>query len=71
MVLSLGFQSCSIGLYFCFVPVPYCLDDCNFVVETEIRKVDSSSSFSFSSLLWLFGVFCVSIQIVKFFVLVW
>ena len=27
-----------------FVPVPYCLDDCGFVVEPEVRKVDSSSS---------------------------
>ena len=26
-----------------FVPVPYCLDDCGFVVEPEIRQVDSSS----------------------------
>ena len=27
-----------------FIPVPYCLDDCGFVVEPEIRQVDSSSS---------------------------
>ena len=27
-----------------FVPIPYCLDDCGFVVEPEIRQVDSSSS---------------------------
>ena len=27
-----------------FVPVPYCLDDCGFVVETEVRQVESSSS---------------------------
>ena len=27
-----------------FVPVPYCLDDCDFVVEPEVRQVDSSSS---------------------------
>ena len=26
-----------------FVPVPYCLDDCSFVVQTEVRKVDSFS----------------------------
>ena len=25
------------------VPVPYCLDDCSFVVLSEVRKVDSSS----------------------------
>ena len=26
-----------------FVPVPHCLDDCGFVVESEVRQVDSSS----------------------------
>ena len=31
-----------------FVPVPYCLDDCGFVVEPEVRKVDSSSSILLS-----------------------
>ena len=25
------------------MPVPYCLDDCGFVVESEVRPVDSSS----------------------------
>ena len=25
------------------VPVPYCLDDCGFVVEPEVRQVDFSS----------------------------
>ena len=29
------------------VPIPYCLDDCGFVVELEVRQVDSSSSFFF------------------------
>ena len=30
---TLGFLFCSIGLYICFfVPVPYSLDDCDFVV---------------------------------------
>ena len=28
---------------FVFVPIPYCLDDCGFVVEPEVRQVDSSS----------------------------
>ena len=28
-----------------FVPVPYCFDDCSFVVEPEVRQVDSFSSF--------------------------
>ena len=58
MDLSLGFLFCSIDLYF-FVPVPYCLDDCGFVVEPEVRQVDSSSSILLS----------ISIQIVKLFVL--
>ena len=29
---------------FVFVPIPYCLDDCGFVVQSEVRHVDSSSS---------------------------
>ena len=31
-----------------FVPVPYCLDDCGFVVEPEVRQVDSPSSILLS-----------------------
>ena len=31
-----------------FVPVPYCLDDCGFVLEPEVRQVDSSSSILLS-----------------------
>ena len=31
-----------------FVPVPYCLNDCGFVVEPEVRQVDSSSSILLS-----------------------
>ena len=31
-----------------FVPVPYCLDDSSFVVESEVRQVDSSSSILLS-----------------------
>ena len=30
-----------------FVPVPYCLDYCNFVVQSEVRESDSSSSVFF------------------------
>ena len=30
------------------MPVPYCLDDCGFVVEPELRQVDSSSSILLS-----------------------
>ena len=54
-----------------FVPVPYCLDDCGFVVEPEVRPVDSSSSILLSQ--DCFGwsrFFCISIQILKLFVLV-
>ena len=31
-----------------FAPVPHCLDDCGFVVEPEVRQVDSSSSILLS-----------------------
>ena len=31
-----------------FVPVPYCLDACGFVVEPEVRQGDSSSSILLS-----------------------
>ena len=49
MGLFLGFLSCSIGLFFSvFVRVPYCLDDYSFVVQCEVRKVDSSSSILLS-----------------------
>ena len=37
-----------------FVPVPYYLDDCGFVVESEVRQVDSSSSILLRN---LFSVF--------------
>ena len=30
-----------------FVPVPYCLDNCGFVVSSEVGKVDSSSFILF------------------------
>ena len=46
--LSLGVIFCSIDLYFCLVSVPYCLDDCGFVVEPEVRKVDSFRSILLS-----------------------
>ena len=53
-----------------FVPVPYCLDDCGFVVEPDVRQVDSSSSILLSQDYFGYSVFCISIQIVKLFVLV-
>ena len=31
-----------------FVPVPYCLEGCGFVVEPEVQQVDSASSILLS-----------------------
>ena len=31
-----------------FVPVPYCFDYCRFVVQSEVRECDTSSSFLLS-----------------------
>ena len=53
-----------------FVTVPYCLDDCGFVVESEVRQVDSSSFILLSQDCFGYSrVFCISIQSVKLFVL--
>ena len=38
-----------------FVPVPYCLDYCSFVVYSEVREPDSSRSIFLSQ-----GCFCYS-----------
>ena len=48
------------------VPVPYCFD-CSFVVNSlKSESLIPPAPFSFfSRLLWLFGFFCVSIQILK------
>ena len=48
MDLSLGSLFCSIDNISDFAPVPYCLDDCGFVVEPEVRQIDSSSSILLS-----------------------
>ena len=70
MDLSLDFLFCSIDFISVFVPVPYCLDDCGFVVEPEVRQVDSSSSILLSQDCFGYSrFFCISIQIVKLFVL--
>ena len=52
-----------------FVLVPYCLDDCGFVVEPEFRQVDSSSSILLTQdcFGYLSFFFSISIQIVKLF----
>ena len=53
-----------------FVPVPYCLDDCGFVVQPEFRQVDSSSSILLSQDCFGYSTFfCISIKIMKLFVL--
>ena len=48
LALSLDFLSCSIDLHFCFVPVSHCFDDCSFIVLSEVREPDSSSSILLS-----------------------
>ena len=53
-----------------FVPGPYCLDDCGFIVEPEVRQFESSSSTLLSQDCFSYlRFFCISIQIVKLFVL--
>ena len=53
-----------------FVPVPYCLNDCGFIVEPEVRQIDSTSSILlFQDCFGYSRFFCISIQIVKLFVL--
>ncbi|XDA91107.1 hypothetical protein R6Z07M_019751 [Ovis aries] len=42
-----------------FVPVPYCLDDCGFVVEPEVRQVDSSSSILLSQDCFVLCALCI------------
>ena len=50
-----------------FVPLPYCFDDCGFVVEPEVRQVDSSSLLLFFSQLFVrppqtaILLFCISL----------
>ena len=43
-----AFYSVPLTYISAFVPVPYCLDDCGFVVEPEVRQVNSSSSILLS-----------------------
>ena len=69
--LSLGFLSCSIDLYFCFCAstmMSWWFQLCWMIWSQEHWSL--LLHFSFSRLRWLFWVFCVSIQIVKFFVLI-
>ena len=39
--LFLGFPSYLIDLYFCFCAVPYCFDDCGFVVQPEVSDPET------------------------------
>ena len=49
-----------------FVPVPYCLDDCGFVAEPEVRQVDSSSSIFLSQDCFGYSRFFVLVFKVQF-----
>ena len=46
--LPLGFLFVPLIYIFVFVTVPYCLDNCSFVVYPDVRKVDSYSSIVLS-----------------------
>ena len=51
-----------------FVALPYCLDDCSFVVLSEIRQVDSSHSILLSQVCFGYSRFvcvCVPTQIME------
>ena len=44
---------------FLFVPVPYCLDNCSFVVQSDVRKVVPPASFYFpKTALAIQGLLC-------------
>ena len=47
-----------------FVPVPYCLDDCVFVVEPEVRQLDSSSSILLSQDCFGYSLFITALFII-------
>ena len=36
------------SVFLFFLPLPYCLDCCSFIVQSEVRKVDSSGSIFLS-----------------------
>ena len=66
-----AFYTVTLIYIYAFMPLPYCLDDCGFVVEPEVRQVDSSSSILLSQDYFGYSrFFCISIQIVTLFVLV-
>ena len=38
-----GFYSAPLNYVSVFVPVPYCFDDCNFALQSEVSRYDFSS----------------------------
>ena len=66
LVLFLGFLSCSIDLYFfvcaraCVCVCEYYFDKCSFVVQSEVKESDSSSSIFLSQdcFLAIWGLLC-------------
>ena len=50
-----------------FLSVPYFFDYCSFVVQSEVREHDSSSSILLSQEYCVIWVSCVSIQFLKLF----
>ena len=51
-----------------FDSVPYCFDDCSFVIQSEDRELDSSSLFSFLKIFFgYFGPFVFPYKFKKFF----
>ena len=44
LIDALGFYLVPLVYVSVFVPILYCLDGCNFVVQSQVRKTDSSSS---------------------------
>ena len=63
--LSLSFLFCSIDLYFCLCDSTILHDNCGFVVEPEVRQIDSSSSILLSQDCFGYSrFFCISIQVV-------
>ena len=72
MALSLDFISCSVGSVFrFFVPVPYCLDNCLTLKHSlkSGRLILPAPFFFLKIALAIQGLY-VSIEIVKYFVLV-
>ena len=67
MGLFLGFYPVPFIYISIFVPAQFSFNDHSFVVESEVREPDFSSSIFFLKIVFLFGIFCVSIQILKFF----